>query len=132
MKFFLKVAAWVGMGFIALGLPLSFSSSITLTSTGHLGSGVGYWLAVMLGIFGTLLILIGGFIAKPRYLWIGTIVIGLVYISSFYGVIPELFENWTVWGLPGASLIYLSPGLACVIGGIVMQRVQNKRMGIIK
>jgi len=79
----LKVIAWAGVGFIALGLPLAFSSSSTMATTGQLGSGVGCWLAWVLGIFGTLLVLIAGFISKPRYLWIGSIVIGLVYISSF-------------------------------------------------
>jgi len=125
MKTFLKVIAWVGLLFIAVGFPLSFSSSSQLTNTGQLGSGVGFWLAWMLGIFGTLLLLIGGFIARPRYLWIGSIVIGLVYILSFYGIIPWWAERNQLAWLPA----YLSPGLACIIGGTVMQRVENKHRG---
>ena len=115
----LKVIAWVGLLFIVVGFPLSFSSSSQLANTGQLGSGVGFWLAWMLGIFGTLLVLIGGFIARPRYLWIGSIVIGLVYILSFYGIIPWWAERNQLAWLP----VYLSPGLACIIGGIVMQRL---------
>jgi len=119
----LKVIAWAGVGFIALGLPLAFSSSSTMATTGQLGSGVGCWLAWVLGIFGTLLVLIAGFISKPRYLWIGSIVIGLVYISSFYGIIPWWVEtNKLVAGIG----INLSPGLACIIGGIVMQRLPHR------
>jgi len=119
----LKVLAWVGVGFIALGLPLSFSSSITWTSTGQLGSGVGYWLAWVLGIFGTILMLAGGFVAKPRYLWIGAIVIGLAYISSFYAGIPWWAE--TNKRLAGLATM-LSPGVACIIGGIIIQRLSSK------
>ena len=119
----LKVLAWVGVGFIALGLPWSFSSSITWTSTGQLGSGVGYWLTWVFGIFGTVLVFIGGFVAKPRYLWIGAIVIGLVYISSFYAGIPWWAE--TSKRLAGLATM-LSPGVACIIGGIVMQRLPRR------
>ncbi len=117
---FLSILGWLGVGFIALGLPLSFSSSSTWTSTGHLGSGVGYMLALMLGVLGALLILIGGFIARPPYLWLGAILIGLVYISSFYGWIKEDTGN------PG-WIFSILPGLICIIGGVVMARLSSRR-----
>lgn len=125
MKTCLKVAAWVGVGIIALGTPLAFSSSETIVNWGST-AGFGFQLALIMAIPSTLLVLTGGFIAKPRYLWIGAIVVGLAYISSFYGVFlaPLPVEtNELLRGLP-LLLLLLSPGLACIIGGIVMQRVQ--------
>lgn len=84
MRTCLKVAAWVGVGIVALGTPLAYSSSETIMNWGST-AGFGFQLALILAIPGTLLVLIGGFIAKPRYLWIGAVVVSLAYISSFYG-----------------------------------------------
>ena len=116
----LKVVAWTGVGIIALGTPLAYSSSESLMNIGPRGAGVAWWgFTWILGGIGTVLLLAGGFIARPRYLWIGAVVIGLVYISSFYGFIlysPEGYETT-------ALIPVLSPGLACIIGGIVMQRL---------
>jgi hypothetical protein len=117
---FLSVLGWLGVGFIALGLPLSFSSSSTWTSTGNLGSGVGYMLAWILGMLGALLILIGGFIARPPYLRLGAILIGLVYISSFYGWMKEDTENLG-W------LFNILPGLVCIIDSIIIKLLSNRK-----
>ena len=126
MKACLKVVAWVGVGIIALSTPLAYSSSETIMNWGST-AGFGFQLALILAIPGTLLVLIGGFIAKPRYLWIGAVVVGLAYISSFYGVFlaPLPVEtNELLRGLP-LLLLLLSPGLACIIGGIVMWRLSR-------
>ena len=122
MKACLKVAAWVGVGIVALGTPLAFSCSESLMSIGPRGAGVGWWgFTWILGGIGTVLLLAGGVIAKPRYLWIGAIMIGLVYISSFYGLLLYSLENGTILGF----IPVLLPGLACIIGGIVMQRLSR-------
>ena len=119
----LTIVAWLGIGIIALGMPLAFSSSATLMSRGSIGTGVGWWVAWILGILGTVLLLIAGFISKPRFLPLGAMVIGLVYISSFYGIVPWWLEmNKLAEGLA----TYLAPGLACIIGGIVLQRLSNR------
>lgn len=122
MKACLKVAAWVGVGIIALGTPLAFSCSESLTSIGPRGAGVAWWgFTWILGGIGTVLLLVGGFIAKPRFLPLGAIVIGLVYVSSFYGFILYSLENGTILDF----IPVLSPGLACIIGGIVMWRLSR-------
>ena len=119
----LKVIAWVGVGIIALGTPLSFSFSSSLMRIGPMGTGVAWWgFTWILGGIGTVLLLAGGFIAKPRYLWIGAVVVGLVYISSFYGGILW----WVETNELARGLAVLSPGLACIIGGIVMQRLSRE------
>ncbi len=122
MKACLKVAAWVGMGIVALGTPLAFSCSESLMSIGPRGAGVAWWgVTWILGGIGIVLLLVGGFISKPRFLPLGAIAVGLVYISSFYGFLLYSVENGTILGF----IPVLLPGLACIIGGIVMWRLSH-------
>jgi len=60
MRVTLIIIAWFGLLLIALGLPLSFSSSWTWVSTGTLGSSAGYFVTLCAGAIGALLALIGG------------------------------------------------------------------------
>ena len=115
----LTIIAWLGLLIIVPGLLLSYSSSWTWISTGQLGSGVGYVVTTGVGVIGTLLALIGGFIARPKYFWIGAIVVGVAYIASFYGYVVD-FKF-----IPGLFVMLL-PGLACIAAGIVIRKL-NKR-----
>ena len=121
MKTFLKVLAWFGLLIIVPSLLLSYSSFWTLVSTGQLGSGVGYVVTAGVGVIGTLLALIGGFIARPKYFWLGAMVVGVAYVASFYGYAVD-FELKYLWGL----LVMLLPGLACIATGIAIRKL-NKR-----
>lgn len=88
MKKFLTILAWFGLLVIIPGLLLSYSSSwVMVTSPGQLGSAVGYVVTADVGTIGTVLALIGGFIARPKYFWIGAIVVGAAYVASFYGYV---------------------------------------------
>ena len=107
---------------IVPGLLLSYSSSWVMVSRpGQLGSGVGYFVESCAGALGTLLALIGGFIARPKYFWIGAIVVGVAYIASFYGYVVD-FETKFILGL----FVMLLPGLACIAASIVIRKL-NKR-----
>lgn len=121
MKILLKILAWFGLALIVPGLLLSYSSSWTWISTGQLGSGVGYVVTAGVGVIGTLLALIGGFITRPKYFWIGAIVVGVAYIASFYGYVVD-FETKFILGL----FVMLLPGLVCIAAGIVIRKL-NKR-----
>ncbi len=121
MRIPLIILAWFGLLLITFGLPLSYSSSWTWVSTGQLGSGAGYFVALCLGTVGALLALIGGFITRPKYFWIGAIVIGVAYLSSFYGYCMGLDEPYKYWGV----FVGLLPGLACIAAGIVIRRHNN-------
>ena len=122
----LKIAAWVAVGIILLGTPLAFSYSKSLISIGPRGVGVAWWgFTWILGGIGTVILLVTGFISKPRFLAVGAVVVGLIYISSFYGLILHSLQNDTI---PG-SIPVLLPGLACIIGGIVMQRLSRGQKG---
>lgn len=121
MKILLEILAWFGLALIVPGLLLSYSSSWTWISTGQLGSGVGYVVTACVGVIGTLLALIGGFITRPKYFWIGAIVVGVAYIASFYGYVVD-FETKFILGL----FVMLLPGLVCIAAGIVIRKL-NKR-----
>src|SRR4030042_3117739 len=109
MRTFMKILAWFGLLIILSGLLLSYSSSWTWICTGQLGPGVGYVVTAGVGVIGTRLALIGGFIARPKYFWIGAIVVGGAYIALFYGYVVD-FETKFILGL----FVMLLPGLACI------------------
>jgi hypothetical protein len=121
MKTFMKILAWFGLLIILPSLLLSYSSSWTWISTGQLGSGVGYVVTAGVGVIGTLLALIGGFIARPKYFWIGAIVVGVAYIASFYGYVVD-FETKFILGL----FVMLLPGLACIVAGIIIRKLDKR------
>ena len=112
----LKVVAWVGIGIMTSALAFAF---YVCTAPPMVSEGWGLLLVfgTLPGILGTLLVLIGGFISKPRYLWLASIIVGVLFIPSFYGMahhgILEL-------------VLFSSPGLACIIGGVVMRWLSHK------
>jgi len=90
------------------------------------------------GDLGALLLLIGGFLSKWRHWWLVALVSGVAYIAAS---IPGIYANeaseaarCAEYGLaykPDYYLctIVLIPGLACIIGGIVMKwRLSRQRV----
>ncbi|MCJ7515148.1 MAG: hypothetical protein MUO89_04140 [Dehalococcoidia bacterium] len=83
-----------------------------------------------IGALGVVLLLTGGFLSKWRYWWIVALVMGAVYVLAS---IPGLYANevreaarcaeyqleyrmdYYIW------IMVLLPGLACIIGGIIMR-----------
>ena len=116
----LRTIAWLGVGMVVLGLPLSFYSSVLLTNE-ELGSTNGYWIAYILAIFGVVLLVVGGIITRPRFLWIAAIIAGIAYIASLYG---WLGNNDA--GFMGVVMVTL-PGLAYIILGLLIRRFSRKR-----
>jgi len=116
----LRTIAWLGVGMVVLGLPLSFYSSVLMTRE-ELGSNNGYWIAYMLAIFGVVLLVIGGIITRPRFLWLAAIVAGIAYIVSLYG---WLGNNDA--GITGVIMVTL-PGLVYIILGLLIRRFSRKR-----
>jgi len=87
-----------------------------------------------MGILGTILSLIGGLISRPKYLWIGLIIIGIVYIASFYGYFAPSSGGYPNNPSPNKIIVILVlillPGLVCVGEGIFLlkhiKRVKNR------
>jgi len=125
----LKALAWLGLGFLALGIFFSFVTSIaiSLDQIAYIGSVVaGYAIAWFFAMLGTFLMFLGGFFAKPRYLWIGAISIGILYISSFYELILALSDEEHLSFYLPFLIIALAPGLACIIGGMIIKQLSNR------
>lgn len=120
----LTIIAWLGLLIIMPGLLLSYSSFWTWVSTGQLGSGVGYVVAAGVSVIGTLLALIGRFIARPKYFWIGLIVVGVAYVASFYGYVVDFEAKF----IPGLFMMLL-PGVVCIAAGIVIWKLHKRAQG---
>lgn len=132
MRTFLIILAWLGLVLIVFGTILSFSSSSTFVNTGELGTGIGYIVTLFVGVLGTGIALISGLLTTPKYLWIGFIITGFIYVTSWYGYIlpspngylfnvltaDKLYNPFTriVW-----LLIMLLPGLVCITMGILLK-----------
>ena len=111
-KIIWNIVSLLGLLIILPLLVASFSTSQTWVNSGQLGSGFGYYLEWLACIVGTILALLGNFITKWKYFWIGAIIVGFVYISSFYGAILKD----TV-----LAFILLLPGIVLIIGGILLR-----------
>jgi len=112
----LKVIAWVGIGVMVGALAFSFFVCITPPMVSE-GWGLLLVFGTLPGILGVLLVLIGGFVSKPRYLWLASIIVGVLFVSSFYGL--------AYYGML-ELVLFSSPGLACIIGGIVVQWLSHR------
>lgn len=112
----------LGLGLIALGTLLTFLTSVFFMSLESLAASFGWSAGWLVAVAGIIVMLMGGVKGKPQYIWIGTIVIGLIYISSFYVII----HRWIEENQLEALIYFLSPGLACIITGTVMQRFSRR------
>jgi len=133
----LKILSWLGIGFVIPGVFCSFSASYNDSIyPGMTSSGVGYFVALCFGAVGVVLSLICGSISRPRFFWIGCIMIGIIYIASFYGWIFMLTGGrWieTV-GLPNAILgtvLSFLPGVLFVAEGVILKTVSKRHKGSI-
>jgi peptidoglycan/LPS O-acetylase OafA/YrhL len=116
----LRIFAWLGLGLVVIGLPISFYSSVLLANDG-LYSNSGYRIAYTLAMVGVILMALGGIIARPRLLWLVSIITGIAYIASLYGWLGNNDADFT-----GITMV-LIPGLVCIILGLLMRRLPGKR-----
>jgi len=112
----LKVPAWVGLIFVAVGVVISFYISWRLIHPipqrlPTFGVEALYVYVGLLDIIGVFLILLGGFIRKPMYFWLACFILGLLHIISLWGFIIKerswvFGQTLTLLILPGAILIF--------------------------
>jgi len=123
MKIFLNIIGWIGFGIIGVSLPAMYSCAGPNVGMVGMCLVVSSWI----GTLGVVLLLIGGFLSRWRYWWIVALVMGVAYVSAsipgLYGMeaseAGKCAEQW-FW------IMILLPGLACIIGGIVMQRLSRR------
>ena len=114
----MKVVAWVGIGVMAGASAFAFFVCITPPMVSE-GWGLLVAFATLPVILGVLLVLIGGFVSKPRYLWTASIIAGALFVSSFYCSAHHGLLTF---------ILFTSPGLVCIIGGVVMGCITASRL----
>jgi len=123
MKIFLNVIGWIGFVIMGVSLPLIYSCAGP--NVGMIGMCLAFF--SWIGALGALLLLIGGFLSKWRYWWIVALVMGVAYISAS---IPGLYRMEAGYAIDYRLCIMvfmvLLPGLACIIGGILMRWLSHR------
>jgi hypothetical protein len=128
LKILMTAVAWLGMfwfmvGIFALGSHVYYSIRFPIIYTpGLIIDGPAFdWVILS----GAILALIGGLIARPRFLWPVLVISGATCsIFALIGIIPEHL-------LPGGISISITRwalGLFCIIGGVIirwLRRSQN-------
>jgi len=122
MKTFQKITAWTGLGIVAIGATISFYSSwIIALDPNWIGVDYGHMFGLLLSIIGLLFMLIGGLLSKPKYFWIGSIIVGCFYIVSFFSMYqywPTRIDDNQIDFLLSEMAISFLPGLVAIIEGM--------------
>ncbi len=82
---------------------------------------------------GAVLALVAGFVAKPRHVWFILIAAGAISLLSLSGLFRVSYGYLSfsaqLWLINSKQLVHIGlfflPGLACIIGGIVLHRIQS-------
>jgi hypothetical protein len=133
MRIFLTILACLGLVLVLIAaLPALFATFLNLISEPTDFGKVLNQIVIMgyyPGALGVLLVLIGGLITRPRYLWIVLITIGLIHAISFLEVHVYIF--WPPSHPIGMSmlrfLLLTSPGIICIIEGIIIRMIEKKK-----
>ena len=119
MKVFFQIVAWLGVLIIALAVAVAYDAGGYNVDM----YGFGLMVAAIICLVGVYLLLLGGFKSRSLFLWIITLIAGITYLV----VLPRVWMphnkiggnvGWLDWRL---SLMSAFPGLACVVGGILMR-----------
>ena len=78
-----------------------------------------------------ILTLIGGLISRPRFFWIACLIMGGVYILSFYGFFLVMLDSRWIerTGIAQAIsglILSLLPGIILIIEGIILRKQSTK------
>jgi predicted MFS family arabinose efflux permease len=122
-KTFFKTIAWVGAALLTLAAIISFYSSWQLLAAepGEIGVDFRHWIAIILGIPGIVMMIIGGLIARPANFWVISIAAGLFYILSFFYMYSQFTESGMAYILQTLSFSFL-PGLIPVVMGLQLRK----------
>lgn len=131
---FLTAVAWLGLIVMLAGTYPSFLMSLEAFPRGLEGNfygpfgdmgGLAFAMAFFFGSIGTLLALIGGLIARPRYLWVGLIAVGTIYMVSFFGLISVQLHDKSMSILDGVWA--LLPGVVSIVEGIIINHLRKRQ-----
>jgi hypothetical protein len=131
------LVAIVSIGFVLVFLGAVPASIITYEFLAHPGSfgyhagfGVDFpavW-AWYLSAFGTVLVLIGGLIARTRQVWLPLVFVGLLNLVSFTGYYVYLFRDDAVLYPVLRTLATAAPALLCIGVGLVIRYFARRQL----
>jgi hypothetical protein len=131
VKTFLIILACLGLALVLLAaVPASFITLDFLRSPVafgyHLDSfGIKfpYFWGFYPAMLGAMLVLAGGLIARPRFLWIPMVAVGVLHILSFTGLYVYAFRATGLESNPFMLILStVAPGLLCVVVGLVVRK----------
>lgn len=126
MNTLLKVIAWIGVAFFTFGALISFwTSSVMVMDPYSIGVDWGHMFGLLFGVLGLVFMLIGGLFTKPRYFWFISIIVGFLYIISFFSIyqgLPARVRDNQIDILFSDLAISLLPGLVVIVEGIWLKR----------
>jgi len=111
----IKTFAWLGVGLMVLASALALYSSINAAEPES------YYMAWILSVVGTVMLVLTGFISRPRFFWLAAIIIGIAYIASLYGWLTD-----NTAGFMGLVMVTL-PGVLCIIIGVLIKRTSASK-----
>ncbi len=144
----LNILVAIGVGIIALGMWAAFFVTIAYlqypeSSWSHPPIddliGLSFVVAFLFGLIGEALAIVAGAYAKPRFLWILFITIGLLYCLSVSGTFYQTYkyaqypQSQPHYGDGGIGdylfdSIFLLPGLILIAAGSIMRIRKNKML----
>jgi hypothetical protein len=132
MRIFLTILAYLGLIIVLIAaLPSLFVTLIDLVpEPADFGKAANQFVIIGLypGLVGALLALIGGLTARPPYLRICLIIIGLIYIFSFAQLYAYLFRSPSHPDISILGVLLLtSPGIICIFEGTVLRMIEKKK-----
>ena len=127
LKIIMSVLAWLGLVIILLiTIPTFFYETSSMwrihTSARGIDGSAGQFYVNVLVYFGMILTLLFGFIAKPRYLWLGMIIIGLTHIIGFSGFYNLMYYQ----GINTWDMSSILPGFLLIGSGFLLRKMTRK------
>jgi hypothetical protein len=134
MKALLKIIAWTGAGLIAVAVIWSFLLPVFSPQYEHDVPMMPFaWVLIILfDIVGLPLILIGGWIIKPHHFGFACIIIGSLYLASFYWLVPTAINIVNQGGMVFSSIglfigMAIIPGLLILFEGVILKVIEKHR-----
>jgi hypothetical protein len=117
MKTCLKVVAWFGLAIVFLIVLYASWGLVEVMRPSFRGGVDLFPLVYAVSFVGLPFILIGGLLPKPRYFWLGAIIVGVIYILSLSIYIAIVLGRFSFDLISG---ILLLPGLIIIGEGILL------------
>jgi len=124
---FSNVLAWIGVVAVISCAPYIFSDSRIMWQmpiSGPPADASGLAHSLFLAYLGAALVMVLGIAFKPRFLWIGAIIAGLIHLIAYSGLFKQFIMGWTSLGY---LLWAVTPGLLCIILGLVLFKIIRRQ-----